>query len=65
MNVLSDTDDYARVAMPSGSSADGGGGGGGAGAGGLSEDSNNDSCSDLESVIESEQGVTGAISTNG
>ena len=61
MRSLSDTDDYARVALPAAAApsaaaaaADDGGGG----VNGLSEESNNESCSDdLESVIESEQGV--------
>ena len=56
---VADTDDYARVALPAAAAPlaaaaaastteDGNG---------LSEDSNNESCSDMESVIESEQGV--------
>ena len=57
---VADTDDYARVALPAAAAPlaaaaastttmeDGNG---------VSEDSNNESCSDMESVIESEQGV--------
>ena len=53
--IVADTDDYARVALPTtappaaAAAAEDGNG--------LSEDSNNESCSDMESVIESEQGV--------
>ena len=54
--IVADTDDYARVALPTtaapsaAAAAEEGNG--------LSEDSNNESCSDMESVIESEQGGT-------
>ena len=61
---VADTDDYARVALPASAAAAPSAVGAAAaaaeegnGGGGLSEDSNNESCSDMESVIESEQGV--------
>ena len=63
---VADTDDYARVALPAsaaaapsavGAAAAAAAAEEGNGGGGLSEDSNNESCSDMESVIESEQGV--------
>ena len=48
--IFIDTDDYARVAMPAASSTSGGG----ATGGGATNESNESSAGDLESVIESE-----------
>merc|ERR1711974_289765 len=52
-----DTDDYARVALPTTAPPSAAAAAAAEDGNGLSEDSNNESCSDMESVIESEQGV--------
>lgn len=55
---VADTDDYARVALPAAAAPLAAAAASTTEDGiGLSEDSNNESCSDMESVIESEQGV--------
>ena len=57
--IVADTDDYARVALPTTAAPSAASAAAVAEEGnGLSEDSNNESCSDMESVIESEQGGT-------
>ena len=57
--VVADTDDYARVALPAAAAVAPSAAGAATEVGGLSEEeSNNESGSDdMESVIESEQGV--------
>ena len=54
---VADTDDYARVALPAAAAPLAAAASTTEDGNGLSEDSNNESCSDMESVIESEQGV--------
>ena len=54
---VADTDDYARVALPAAAAPLAAAASTTEDGIGLSEDSNNESCSDMESVIESEQGV--------